>query len=77
MDQDIVKTARFKRVGARRVQKVLDALDHLSKCSDTRSYEYQDDDVKKMFNAIRAKLVETEDSFTKKAGKAVGKEFSF
>ena len=77
MDQDVVKVTRFKRVGARRVQKVLDALEHLSRCSDPRSYEYDDEDIRKMMDAIKAKLEETEISFTRKAGKATGQEFSF
>lgn len=77
MDYNSVKVTRFKRVGAKRVQKVLDALEHLARCSDPRSYEYNDEDVSKMMDAIRDKIAETEASFTKKAGKPSGKEFSF
>lgn len=77
MDHDAVKNTRFKRVGARRVQKVLDALDHLARCSDSRSYEYEDEDIRKMMEALKAKLEETEAAFTKKAGKPSGREFSF
>jgi len=77
MEHDAVKVTRFKRVGARRVQKVLDSLEHLAKCADTRSYEYDDEDIRKMMNAIKTKLKETEASFANKAGKPSGREFSF
>ena len=39
------KRDRFEEIGAKRVQKILDALDSLSKCANKQNYEYHDDDI--------------------------------
>lgn len=49
------KREKFVQYAETRVNKILDALESLSKLSDKRRYEYGDDDVKKMFNAISDK----------------------
>lgn len=46
------KRTRFENVASRRVQKVLDDMDSLSKCANRATYEYSDADVKKMMKAI-------------------------
>ncbi len=51
-----VKKERFKNVASRRVQTVLDGLESLSKCANKSTYEYTDEDVKKMMNAITAQV---------------------
>ncbi|MGN6477071.1 MAG: hypothetical protein ACTHKV_07590 [Flavipsychrobacter sp.] len=51
-----VKKERFKSVASRRVQKVLDDMESLAKCANKNTYEYSDDDVKKMMRAITDKL---------------------
>lgn len=51
-----VKRERFKNVASRRVQKVLDDLDSLSKCANRSTYEYSDEDVKRMMKAINDKV---------------------
>jgi hypothetical protein len=43
-------------VAGRRVQKVLDDLENLSKCANKGSYEYTDEEVRKMLKAIREKV---------------------
>lgn len=53
---------RFKEIAPRRVNKVLQALVSLSNCS-SRNYEYSDEQVKKMFRAIKTELKATEDKF--------------
>ncbi len=51
-----IKKDRFKTVGSRRVQKVLDDLDSLSKCANKSTYEYTEDEVRKMMKAISDKM---------------------
>jgi hypothetical protein len=58
-----VKADRFKNVASRRVQKVLDDLESLSKCANRTTYEYSDDDVKKMMKAINEKMVILKSAF--------------
>jgi hypothetical protein len=50
------KKERFKNVAGRRVQKVLDDLESLSKCANKSTYEYSDEEVRKMLRAIREKV---------------------
>lgn len=50
------KKERFKTVASRRVQKVLDDLESLSKCANRSTYEYSDEDVRKMMKAITDKV---------------------
>ena len=50
------KKERFKNVAGRRVQKVLDDLESLSKCANKSTYEYSDEEVRKMMRAIREKV---------------------
>jgi hypothetical protein len=54
---------RFVRIAAARVNKVLDVMDSLGKCSDRRNYAYTEDDIKKIFNEIERKLRETKALF--------------
>ncbi len=46
-----------------RVQRILDTLDLLWACSNKRTYEYTDADVKAIFAAIREKLDKVEEAF--------------
>lgn len=69
--QSTVKKERFKTVASRRVQKVLDDLDSLSKCANKNTYEYTEEDVKKMMRAINDKfsLLRAAFSANSKSGK--------
>lgn len=58
------KRERFKNVAGRRVQKVLDDLESLSKCANKSTYEYTDDEVSKMLKAIREKVKLLDASFS-------------
>ena len=62
---------RFKDVAGRRVQKVLDDLDSLSKCANKSTYEYSDEEVRKMLRAIIEKitLLKVAFSASSKSGK--------
>lgn len=50
------KRNRFKTVASRRVQRVLDSMDNLSRCSSKRNYVYTDEEIKKMFRVISDKF---------------------
>ena len=54
---------RFLRLAPRRTQKIIDALEVLGNCANTSNYEYTDDDVKKIFAAIRDAVQHTESKF--------------
>lgn len=58
-----IKKERFKTVASRRVQKVLDDLESLSKCANRSTYDYSDEDVKKMLKAINDKMTLVRASF--------------
>lgn len=56
MSSNTHKRERFEVVASRRVQKTIDALESLSKCSNRHNYEYNKQDVDKMMAEIKAKL---------------------
>ncbi|MBN2395554.1 MAG: hypothetical protein JXC36_03705 [Candidatus Atribacteria bacterium] len=63
MDKDL-KRDRFIKVAERRVTKILNDLDSLSNCSNRRNYQYNDEDIKKIFQAIEKKVKAVRDSFS-------------
>ncbi len=50
------KKDRFARIAERRVNKLLNDLESLGKCANKKNYEYNQDDVKMIFQAIEKKL---------------------
>lgn len=68
---------RFETVGARRVQSILDHLDVLANCANKNNYEYTEADVRKMFNAIREKVKNTEAAFVKELDRTNRNTFKF
>lgn len=58
-----IKRDRFKNVAGRRVQKILDNIDSLSKCANRSNYDYEDADVNKMLRVIRDKVKVLEASY--------------
>jgi len=64
-DNHVIKKNRFKNVGSRRVQKVLESLDSLSKCANKNNYEYTDADISKMMKVIKEQVRILEQSFSK------------
>jgi hypothetical protein len=72
-----IKSDRFRRVAALRVQKVLDNLDSLAKCSNRNNYEYTSEDVRKMLRAIRAKLKHLDHVFSENNGSTKPRSFTF
>ena len=53
------KREKFVRIAERRVNKILSDFDSLGKCSNKKNYEYNDEDVKRMFQALEKKMKET------------------
>lgn len=51
-----IKKERFKNVASKRVQRVLDSLDSLSKCANKNNYEFETEEVNKMLKTIRDKV---------------------
>lgn len=52
------KKDRFIRIVERRVNRILDNLESLGKCSNKKNYDYREEDVKKMFAEIEKKTRE-------------------
>lgn len=65
MDNSKLKKDRFKRVASKRVDKLLQGIRSLSKCSNINNYEYSEDDVQKMIKAIKEELRTMEASYKK------------
>ena len=68
------RTEKFLRLAPPRVTKVIKALDTLGNCSGS-GYEYTEEQIEKMFNAIDEAVKETKAKFEKK--KPASKEFKF
>ncbi len=57
------KRERFKRLATARTNIIIDRLQILGNCANRYSYEYTEDDVKKIFNAIESTLEEVKTKF--------------
>jgi hypothetical protein len=68
---------RFEKVASKRVQFILDKLDLLGNCSNRNNYDYSEDDVKKMFNAIKEKTRQIEVRFQDEISKKDKSKFKF
>lgn len=64
MREDL-KRSNFTRIAARRVQRVIDFVNHLQECSDRNRYEYDEDDVNYMFDEMFKALNESKAVFIK------------
>ena len=53
----------FVRLAEARTNKILDMLRLLGNCSSKGNYEYTDEDVKKIFNAIEKEVKNTKNKF--------------
>jgi hypothetical protein len=77
MGKKSIRRERFENVAARRTQRILEFLDSLANCSNKSNYEYTDEDVRKMFSAIREKLKNTEAAFGNAINKTEKNKFTF
>lgn len=66
MASEAEKTERFKKVAEARTNRIIDQLRLLGNCSNKSNYQYSDEDVKKIFQAIEAELKNTKTKFLTK-----------
>ena len=57
------KGERFKRIAERRVQRVLDSIRGLSQCSNKRMYNWNDEQLNKIWASIDKELKKCKASF--------------
>ena len=67
------KQEKFIKLAEQRTNKVLKSIEVLSHCSNTYTYEYTDEKVKKIFDAIEEELKVAKSKF--KNNNLVRKEF--
>ena len=56
MAKNETKRERFVRLAEARTNKILDMMKLLGNCSSKSNYEYTDEDVRKIFNAIEREM---------------------
>ena len=59
------KHDKFVRLAEARTNKIIDTLQLLGNCSNTSAYEYTQDEVEEIFQAIEQELREAKKKFTK------------
>lgn len=57
------KEQRFKRIAEKRVRRVLDSLQSLSQCSNKRMYNCNEEQLKKIWDAIDHSLKSCQENF--------------
>ena len=57
------KRARFEEIASKRVQYIIDKLELLGNCSNRNNYDFNEEDIKKMFSVIKEQLKKTEVKF--------------
>ena len=77
MNKKWTRRERFENVAARRTQKILEFLDSLANCSNRNNYEYNENDIKKMFNAIKDRVKTAEAAFDKELNRSEKNKFKF
>ncbi len=60
------KRERFLEAGAARTQAVIEKIRVLGNCSNPSLYDYNPEEVEKIFRAIQSQLLTTKARFTKK-----------
>lgn len=55
---------RFERLAEKRTQGVIKKLDILANCANEQRYDYSDEDIEKIFDAIGRKLRKTRSKFS-------------
>ena len=58
------KRERFVRIAEARTNKIIDMMRLLGNCSSKSSYEYTDEDIKKIFSVLEKELRATKGRFT-------------
>lgn len=63
------KRERFKRIAENRTNKIINMIDLLGNCSNKNNYEYTEEDIKNIFNAIESSLKMSKMKFAEKQEK--------
>lgn len=63
------KRERFKRIAENRTNKIINMIDLLGNCANKNNYEYTDEDIKNIFNAIESSLKMSKMKFVEKQEK--------
>ena len=71
------KRERFEDVASKRVQYIIDKLELLGNCSNRNNYDFNENDVKKMFSVIKDTLRKTEQRFNDEIAKKSKQSFKF
>ncbi len=66
MATELEKEERFKRVAENRTNKIINQIRLLGNCSNKSNYQYDEEDIKKIFSAIDAELKLTKAKFQAK-----------
>lgn len=74
---DSERRKRFEKVASKRVQFIIDKLDLLGNCSNRSNYEYSEEDVRKMFGAIKSRTKQIEALFKEELEKQNKSKFKF
>ncbi len=77
MNDKNLRRERFENVAGRRTQKILELLDTLANCANKSNYEYSENDVQKMFSAIKDRIKTTEASFGNAINRSKKNKFKF
>lgn len=59
------KRDKFVRLAETRTNKIIDMLQLLGNCSNTSAYDYTQQDIEKIFNAIEMEMKEAKKKFNK------------
>lgn len=63
------KRNRFIRIAENRTNKILEQIRLLGNCSNKHNYEYDDEDVKKIFSVIEQELKQSKLKFSSQSNK--------
>ena len=63
MEKKETPNEKFKRIASASTQKILSMLELLGNCSNNYVYEYSQEEINKIFNAIETELRITKDKF--------------
>lgn len=63
------KHDNFKRIAENRVNRIIDSIASLRNFTNTSFYEYSDEEIDAILNAIQHELDETKEAFEKQKGK--------
>lgn len=69
------KVSRFKKIAARRTQKIIVTLKNLGNCSNTSVYGYTPEQTKAIFIAIQEAVDNCKEKFAEKEAKKSAPEF--